>query len=271
MIRLLTFLLPLFFALLRPASAQNDSTAAFVVPDTWAAGRTKLDRPVYQIGSTLEVQWTTTDDEYRVILCHISNLTTYSATRGSTIYTKALSDTENDGFNWTVDDQTFGLEINVFLLAFQPLDTTLPLNESAYSQYFNLTTEAISTSTTSSATIVESAPPSATAPPPSETTSPNSSPEPSSSPVAEPISSGLSSGASIGLGVGVGIGGVAIIILAYLAFVRYRKRKAEGTGGGTTTAYHPAPTAYNVHGHGTKSEMAVYEAPAVSPYQQSIS
>lgn len=88
MIRLLTFLLPLFFALLRPASAQNDSTAAFVVPDTWAAGRTKLDRPVYQIGSTLEVQWTTTDDEYRVILCHISNLTTYSATRGSTIYSK---------------------------------------------------------------------------------------------------------------------------------------------------------------------------------------
>ena len=82
------FLLLLSISPFQQVAAQSDETAAFVVPDNWAAGRKASDRPVYQIGSTVEVEWTTTDDEYRIVLYHISNLTTFSSSRGSTLYSK---------------------------------------------------------------------------------------------------------------------------------------------------------------------------------------
>ncbi len=79
-------ILTILTTLVQYIASQSSDNANFIQPDSWKAGRTVLDRPAYQIGTTLNVEWITTANEYKIILCHITNTSSYAYQRGESIY-----------------------------------------------------------------------------------------------------------------------------------------------------------------------------------------
>lgn len=78
----------LLIAICQYVVAQTNNTAAFVEPANFATGRTLAMRPVYQVGSTLDVKWDTTQTDYRIVLHHLTSTSPYRSTMGYTIYSE---------------------------------------------------------------------------------------------------------------------------------------------------------------------------------------
>lgn len=281
MARLFSFL-TILLGVCQHVAAQTNDTAAFVVPANFAAGRTVAMRPVYQVGSSLDVKWETTQTSYRIVLYHIVNTTSYQSRTGNTVYSKfrdtlrnhltspgkATANKEAGGFSWNIDLQSFTLQPNVFFLAFQPIDGTALLNETSYTQYFNLTMDAVTTTSAVTSTLSTSTRGATTAnPTPAEATgSGSAAASASSSAAAAPSSSGLSSGASIGLGVGLGIGAAAALVGAFFFWRRRQKQKRTSMATEAAPPYaaggayqDTAQTPYN--GMDAKPAMTTYGSP----------
>ncbi|KAI0970118.1 hypothetical protein F4678DRAFT_480799 [Xylaria arbuscula] len=194
-----------------------------VYQDTTQTGQYAADNR-WPLGSTQVVAFSTPWEEYRVELWQQS-LAGGSARRSSQFsYIQTAGQQIPQSFQWTV--QTYELQ-----LSNSPSSDTQQT-----SAYFNITIEENSPSSTSSSTTLASLPTSTrsgvlTASPPTTTTI-NSSASTPSTPTptftgTEDASTGISTGAKAGIGVGASLGGLLVLGIAGLLYLKKKRLREE--------------------------------------------
>ncbi|EXJ63237.1 hypothetical protein A1O7_03684 [Cladophialophora yegresii CBS 114405] len=190
------------------------------------------ENKAYAVGSVIDIQWVTDEDDYNIFLWQQS-LGVQSAAEGSgPIYTKILGSDEEGGFSWTVTPQQFSLnQSNVFFLALTPAGAQ-DLDGATTSHYINLT--AASDTAPLNTTPLVSSPASSTLAPSTQATSTSKptttatatstpSPVPPAPQTASPSTS--SSSTTIGVGVGLGLGIPLLLLIGFIAIPRRYRRK----------------------------------------------
>ncbi|KAL1964132.1 hypothetical protein VTN77DRAFT_7220 [Rasamsonia byssochlamydoides] len=176
------------------------------------------DNPVYTVGSYLNIQWVSSEDDF-LAMRMVHQLSTVDE------YIYVFENVSGlSAFSWQIQLGTMNLSITpeFFLDIFIQGQTT----PSAWSHNFNLT-ESASTSTSTTPTTTSSSSTTSTTLPATTTSSGSDFATSSSSSPPVIQNDGLSTGAKVGIGVGVG---VTVTIIASLAaglffIARYRKRK----------------------------------------------
>ncbi|KAI0470321.1 hypothetical protein F4859DRAFT_522798 [Xylaria cf. heliscus] len=185
--------------------------------------------PVYALGDTQTIKFTTTYSDYAINLCQV-NWGDGTSTLGPSVFS-----TENGAvtqFDWLVQVYQFDLSAsNVFYLwltsKIQNDDGSDP--EAIASQYFNISDDSYfndpdpsdsSSSAPLTSTISFTEPSTTSLSPTGTTTYP-----PTITPSQTLVPGGLNTGAKAGIGVGASLAGLAVITLSLLLFRRIRQRR----------------------------------------------
>ncbi|KAL2013394.1 hypothetical protein VTN00DRAFT_919 [Thermoascus crustaceus] len=172
------------------------------------------ENPVWTLGDQQVISWVTTLPTFNISIWQQSTVQR-SAASGGNVFSKVHPDDQVTNFTWTV--QTYGFDLNYSPIFFFWINSDTP--EGFTSNYFNITRERVST--TSTATSTTSATSTNTATPPAETLTTTNAPGAQTN---EP-ETGLTPGAKVGLGVGLGVGIPLLAILAGFLFLKCRQSR----------------------------------------------
>ncbi|ETI22899.1 hypothetical protein G647_04693 [Cladophialophora carrionii CBS 160.54] len=185
------------------------------------------ENKAYDVGSVIDIQWVTDEDDYNIFLWQQSLGVQSAAAGSSPIYTKILGSDEEGGFSWTVTLQQFSLnQSNVFFLALTPAGAQ-DLNGATTSHYINLTAApdiAPVVSSPTSSTLASSIQVTSTLIP-TMTATVTSTPQPVPPASQTTGTSSSSSSTTIGVGVGLGLGIPLLLLIGFIAVPRRYRRK----------------------------------------------
>jgi len=181
--------------------------------------------PVYTVGETQLIKWTTIYSNYSINIWQesLAQDENHSAKQGPAIFQTELGAVTQ--FEWIVQSFQFDLTVsNVFFLWL-----ISPGNDkSTTSHYFNISAESVSSSSSSTSSSTTSL--SSTTSPAPTATSATPSAIATTSPAAEQVSKssgGMTKGGDIALGVGLAVGLSAIAAAIFIALRMKRKRAAD--------------------------------------------
>ncbi|KAI0200219.1 hypothetical protein F4808DRAFT_430070 [Astrocystis sublimbata] len=210
-----------------PIVAEQKVGRFFSPPDAIKGTHDYSDNPVYILGETQTIKYTTTYPDYAITLWQ-QKLHQDAATDGPTIFsTKNGAVTQ---FDWQAQVYQFDLSVsNMFFLWLTPNSKASDRSDlpTVTSHYFNISDEprlsSLSSSATSSTITTSSTQLSTVSLPPAGTTTAVDATPVLPTPDAD--TGELSTGAKAGVGVGAGLGGFVVIVLSVILFRRCMTRR----------------------------------------------